>query len=86
MCGKLVMKLDRVLQAGFGYHHAEPAYLMLTLWLPDGPCTLPLNASHQVGVGAFVLNDKNEVSMLLIYLKYYDTSRTVRLEWCMNDL
>lgn len=55
------MKLYKMVQAGFGYHHAEPAYLMLTLWLPDGPCTLPPNASHQVGVGAFVLNDKNEV-------------------------
>ena len=24
-------------------------YLMLTHWLPDTPCTLPPNASHQVG-------------------------------------
>lgn len=64
------MKFYKVVQAGFGYHHAEPAYLMLTLWLPDGPCTLPPNASHQVGVGAFVLNDKNEVS---IYLILYNT-------------
>lgn len=74
VCGKLVTKFGRVVQAGFGYHHAEPAYLMLTLWLPDGPCTLPPNASHQVGVGAFVLNDKNEVSMFLVYLKLYSTS------------
>lgn len=56
-----VKLVEAAVAAGFGYHHAEPAYLMLTLWLPDGPCTLPPNASHQVGVGAFVLNDKNEI-------------------------
>lgn len=55
-------------QAGFRYHHAESTYLMLTLWLPDEPCTLPSNASHQVGVGAFVMNDKNEVVMILCHL------------------
>ncbi|KAI4315218.1 hypothetical protein L6164_028051 [Bauhinia variegata] len=46
---------------GFQYHHAEPGYVMLTYWIPDGPCQLPANASHQVGVGGFVVNDKNEV-------------------------
>ncbi|WCJ25827.1 hypothetical protein M5689_007686 [Euphorbia peplus] len=46
---------------GFKYHHAEPGYLMLTYWLPEGPCMLPTNATHQVGVGGFVINDKNEV-------------------------
>ncbi|XVE57597.1 hypothetical protein DITRI_Ditri04bG0103000 [Diplodiscus trichospermus] len=46
---------------GFEYHHAERGYVMLTYWLPEGPCLLPDNASHQVGVGGFVINDKNEV-------------------------
>ncbi|XP_065857494.1 nudix hydrolase 8-like [Euphorbia lathyris] len=46
---------------GFEYHHAEPGYLMLTYWLPEGPCMLPTNATHQVGVGGFVINDQNEV-------------------------
>lgn len=36
-------------------------YVMLTKWLPDTPSTLPPNASHQVGVGAFVLNEQREV-------------------------
>ncbi len=31
-------------------------YVMLTRWLPDEPSTLPPNASHQVGVGACVIN------------------------------
>ena len=34
---------------------------MLTHWIPEGPCMLPANASHQVGVGGFVINDENEV-------------------------
>jgi hypothetical protein len=49
------------LQEGFQYHHAERGYVMLTYWIPEGPCMLPANASHQVGVGGFVVNDRNEV-------------------------
>ncbi|CAK9321584.1 unnamed protein product [Citrullus colocynthis] len=56
------------LKAGFQYHHAEPDYLMLTYWIPDGPCMLPANASHHVGVGGFVINDRNEV--LVVQEKY----------------
>lgn len=46
-------------QHGFGYHHAEPGYVMLTRWLPldEGvESGLPPNASHQVGVGALVVD------------------------------
>ncbi|KAG8058509.1 hypothetical protein GUJ93_ZPchr0002g23201 [Zizania palustris] len=49
------------IKAGFVYHHAEPGYVMLTFWLPDGPSVLPSTSLHQIGVGAFVMNDKNEV-------------------------
>ncbi|KAE8773303.1 Nudix hydrolase 2 [Hordeum vulgare] len=48
-------------QEGFWYHHAEETYLMLAYWLPNTPHTLPINATHRVGVGAFVMNDKREV-------------------------
>lgn len=48
-------------QEGFWYHHAEPNYLMLVYWIPKTGCTIPPNASHSVGVGAIVLNDKKEV-------------------------
>lgn len=44
---------------GFGFHHAEPGYVMLTRWLPldEGvESGLPPNASHQVGVGALVVD------------------------------
>ncbi|XP_057520302.1 nudix hydrolase 8 [Amaranthus tricolor] len=53
---------------GFQYHHAESGYVMLTYWIPEGPCMLPANASHQVGVGGFVINDNNEV--LVVQEKY----------------
>ncbi|KAL8160820.1 hypothetical protein V2J09_012309 [Rumex salicifolius] len=53
--------VDAAVQEGFYYHHAEPNYLMLARWLPETENILPPNASHRVGVGAFVLNEKNEV-------------------------
>ncbi|KAL3817992.1 hypothetical protein ACJIZ3_003897 [Penstemon smallii] len=53
--------LPIAVKEGFEYHHAEKSYVMLTYWIPDGPCLLPPNASHHVGVGGFVLNDKDEV-------------------------
>ncbi|XXG43030.1 hypothetical protein AAC387_Pa01g3160 [Persea americana] len=53
---------------GFEYHHAERDYVMLTYWIPEGPSMLPSNASHQVGVGGFVINEKNEV--LVVQEKY----------------
>ncbi|KAL8150848.1 hypothetical protein V2J09_020656 [Rumex salicifolius] len=69
---KLPLELSELVpiavKEGFGYHHAEPGYVMLTYWIPDGPCMLPANASHQVGIGAFVINEKNEV--LVVQEKY----------------
>jgi len=56
------------IQEGFKYHHAESEYEMLIHWLSDEPCTLPGNASHHVGVGAFVLNDQQEI--LAVQEKY----------------
>lgn len=51
-----------LVQEGFWYHHAEPSYLMLVYWVPDTKHTIPANASHRVGVGGFVMNDKREVN------------------------
>uniref|UniRef100_A0A383VIN3 Nudix hydrolase domain-containing protein n=1 Tax=Tetradesmus obliquus TaxID=3088 RepID=A0A383VIN3_TETOB len=48
-------------QAGFVFHHAEKDYVMMTKWLPETESTLPPNASHQVGVGAIVVNSKQEM-------------------------
>eukprot|EP00240_Pyramimonas_obovata_P015640 CAMPEP_0118943280 /NCGR_PEP_ID=MMETSP1169-20130426/38008_1 /TAXON_ID=36882 /ORGANISM="Pyramimonas obovata, Strain CCMP722" /LENGTH=294 /DNA_ID=CAMNT_0006888499 /DNA_START=483 /DNA_END=1367 /DNA_ORIENTATION=- len=53
-------------KAGFEFHHAEPGYVMLTQWLPvEEASTIPSNASHQIGVGALVLNEKNEILVVL---------------------
>lgn len=49
------------IKEGFQYHHAEPSHVMMTYWIPETPSTLPPNASHQVGIGAFVMNDHREV-------------------------
>jgi len=54
---------------GFEFHHAETSYLMLCQWLPENePNVLPPNASHQVGVGAFVY-DKEKEKVLVIQEK-----------------
>ncbi|XP_047974815.1 nudix hydrolase 2-like [Salvia hispanica] len=58
---ELVSLVEPAVKEGFYFHHAEPKYLMLVHWLPSTPSTLPANASHRVGIGAFVLNEKNEV-------------------------
>ncbi|XVF28069.1 hypothetical protein REPUB_Repub14bG0163800 [Reevesia pubescens] len=53
--------VEAAVKEGFWYHHAEPNYLMLAYWIPKTPHTLPANASHRVGIGAFVMNEKREV-------------------------
>ncbi|KAI3466490.1 hypothetical protein Pfo_023153 [Paulownia fortunei] len=58
---ELVNLVEPTVKEGFYFHHAEPKYLMLVNWLPSTANTLPANASHRVGIGAFVLNEKNEV-------------------------
>lgn len=58
---ELVNLVEIVVKEGFWYHHAEPSYLMLVYWIPKTGCTIPPNASHRVGVGAIVINDKKEV-------------------------
>ncbi|KAL5987460.1 hypothetical protein ACLOJK_035208 [Asimina triloba] len=58
---ELVHLVQPAVQEGFWYHHAELNYLMLVYWIPDTPHTLPVNASHRVGVGAIVMNDKGEM-------------------------
>lgn len=64
-----------MLQEGFQYHHAEARYVMMTYWIPNEPCMLPANASHQVGVGGFVMNDNNEVSHI-----YQHCAQNIRKE------
>ncbi|GJY93092.1 NUDIX hydrolase 2-like protein [Tanacetum coccineum] len=58
---ELVSLIEPVVKEGFSYHHAEPKHLMLVRWIPETTNTLPANASHRVGIGAFVMNEKGEV-------------------------
>lgn len=53
---------------GFDFHSAEPGYVLMTKWLPDTENKLPPGASHQVGVGAFVMNERQQV--LVVQEKY----------------
>lgn len=64
LCITVSIDFPTNLQEGFWYHHAEPKYLMLVYWIPETVHTLPVNASHRVGVGGFVMNDKREVPPL----------------------
>lgn len=48
---------------------------MLTYWLPEGPSLLPANASHQVGVGGFVINEDNEVCFAILFINYLRLER-----------
>jgi ADP-ribose pyrophosphatase YjhB (NUDIX family) len=49
---------------GFEFHSAEPGWVLLTRWLPQTENKLPPGASHQVGVGAFVLNEHRQILMV----------------------
>ncbi|KAG6719305.1 hypothetical protein I3842_04G195600 [Carya illinoinensis] len=53
--------VEVAVKQGFRYHHAEPDYLMLVFWIPETTDTIPANASHRVGIGAFVMNSQREV-------------------------
>ncbi|XAR56793.1 NAD(+) diphosphatase [Bertholletia excelsa] len=57
----LVNLVETAVKEGFWYHHAEPSYLMLVYWIPETPRTIPANATHRVGVGAIMTNDKREL-------------------------
>ncbi|XP_054776797.1 nudix hydrolase 2-like [Prosopis cineraria] len=57
----LVSVVEPLVKEGFGYHHAEPEYLMLVYSILESANTIPANATHRVGVGAFVMNEKREI-------------------------
>ncbi|KAL6990619.1 nudix (nucleoside diphosphate linked moiety X)-type motif 2 [Sarracenia purpurea var. burkii] len=58
---ELVNLVEPTVQEGFHFHHAEPKHLMMVYWIPETINTLPANASHRVGIGAFVMNENKEV-------------------------
>lgn len=59
---------------GFDFHHAQPGYVMMTLWMCDNlPNHLPEYANQYIGVGGFVVNSSNQV--LVIREKYHDRNQ-----------
>ncbi|KAK7246018.1 hypothetical protein RIF29_40875 [Crotalaria pallida] len=62
----LVSLVEALVKEGFWYHHAEPKYLMLVYWIPETPNTIPANATHRVGVGAFVMNMNEKQEVLVV--------------------
>lgn len=59
---RLAGSTGAAVEAGFEFHHAEKEYLMLTRWMVEGqPDALPPNASHQVGIGACVVNEHGKI-------------------------
>jgi ADP-ribose pyrophosphatase YjhB (NUDIX family) len=56
-------------QLGFDFHFAKPGMLVLTKWLPeDSVSRLPNGPTHQVGIGALVL-DEEQTKMLVVQEK-----------------
>ncbi len=53
--------------AGFEYHHAKSEYVLMTLQLERG-AFIPPYATHYIGAGAVVLNERNE---LLVVVERY---------------
>ncbi|XP_031092562.1 nudix hydrolase 2-like [Ipomoea triloba] len=58
---QLACFVDAAVKEGFWFHHAEATYLMLVYWIPNTPHTIPSNASHRVGIGAFVINQTGQL-------------------------
>jgi len=46
---------------GFKFHHAEGDIASMLLWLRSYPSRVPPYATHHCGVGAIVINSKNEI-------------------------
>ncbi|XP_006348197.1 nudix hydrolase 2-like [Solanum tuberosum] len=58
---ELAHLVNAAVKEGFWYHHAEATYLMLVYWIPhEIPHTFPANASHRIGIGAFVFNQDGQ--------------------------
>ncbi|XP_076038300.1 uncharacterized protein LOC143023597 isoform X2 [Oratosquilla oratoria] len=55
---------------GFVFHHAQTEYVMMVKWLPKKESNnIPKYAHNMIGVGAFVVNDKEE--LLVVQEKFY---------------
>ena len=46
---------------GFEFHHTKDQRVVLNLWLRESESKIPEFATHNVGVGAVVINSRNEI-------------------------
>ena len=51
-------------EAGFEYHHADTGYALMTLRLESG-AYIPPYATHYIGAGAVVLNERDEILVVV---------------------
>jgi len=67
-----VAHVPYAVRTGFVFHHAQEEYVMLTRRLRAG-AFVPSDASHFIGAGAVVINDKRE--LLVIVERYHAKDR-----------
>ena len=53
--------LEDMTESGLQFHHAEGDTANLLLWLGKGESKVPTFATHQIGVGAMVVNSRDEI-------------------------
>jgi ADP-ribose pyrophosphatase YjhB (NUDIX family) len=53
--------IEEMVDCGLQFHHAEGDTASLNLWLKDTENKIPEYATHHVGVGAIVVNSRNEI-------------------------
>lgn len=56
-----VIEAGKLFELGFRFHHAVDDVSVLNLWLSDSESKVPNFSTHNVGVGAFVVNSRNDV-------------------------
>ena len=65
--------IENLASEKFKLHHADDDGLIanLYLWLSEGECKIPTFATHQVGVGAVVVNSRDEILVVRELRKNY---------------
>ena len=58
--------------AGFGFHHSNTGYLMMTLQLEEG-AFIPAFSTHYIGAGGVAINDRDE--LLVVSERYHRDSK-----------
>lgn len=53
--------IEDMAKTGFRFHHAQGTNAVLNLWLKDSESLVPEFATHHVGVGALVINSREEI-------------------------